>query len=129
MPHVIVEYSANIEADLSPDRLVDEIHQAAITSGIAEPVAVRTRLKRREHYRVGDGSPENAFVHIDVRGRKGRTPEQKAGVVRGITDAVVRELGVPPQSVEVLLIEVGREHWAFGGNLASQQAPVSSSAP
>jgi 4-oxalocrotonate tautomerase len=59
----------------------------------------------------------------------GRTPEQKAGVVRGITDAVVRELGVPPQSVEVLLIEVGREHWAFGGNLASQQAPVSSSAP
>jgi 4-oxalocrotonate tautomerase len=59
----------------------------------------------------------------------GRTPEQKAGVVRGITDAVVRELGVPPQSVEVLLIEVGREHWAFGGNLASQATPVSSSAP
>ena len=59
----------------------------------------------------------------------GRTPEQKAGVVRGITDAVVRELGVPAQSVEVLLIEVPREHWAFAGNLASSQAPVSSSAP
>jgi len=41
---------------------------------------------------------------------------------------VVRELGVPASSVEVLLIEVPREHWAFGGNLASQQAPVSSSA-
>jgi 4-oxalocrotonate tautomerase len=58
----------------------------------------------------------------------GRTPEQKAGVVRGITDAVVRELGVPASSVEVLLIEVPREHWAFAGNLASQQAPVSSNA-
>ena len=56
----------------------------------------------------------------------GRTPEQKAGVVRGITEVVVRELGVPPASVEVLLMEVPREHWAFGGNLASQQAPVSS---
>ena len=59
----------------------------------------------------------------------GRTPEQKAGVARGITEVVVRELGVPPASVEVLLIEVPREHWAFGGNLASQQAPVSSTAP
>ena len=38
----------------------------------------------------------------------GRTPAQKAGVVRGITEAVVRELGVSPQSVEVLLIEVPR---------------------
>jgi len=57
----------------------------------------------------------------------GRTPEQKAGVVRGITEAVVRELGVPAQSVEVLLIEVSREHWAFGGNLASNQTPVGSS--
>ena len=33
MPHVIVEYSANIEADIPPQRLVEEIHQAAITSG------------------------------------------------------------------------------------------------
>jgi 4-oxalocrotonate tautomerase len=58
----------------------------------------------------------------------GRTPEQKAGVVRGITDAIVRELGVSEQSVEVLLIEVPREHWGFAGNLASGQAPVSSTA-
>ena len=49
MPHVIVEYSANIEAEITPQRLVEEIHAAAITSGIAEPVAVRTRLMRREH--------------------------------------------------------------------------------
>ena len=56
----------------------------------------------------------------------GRTPEQKAGVVRGITDAVVRELGVKPESVEVLLIEVPREHWAMGGKLASQPVAVTS---
>lgn len=56
----------------------------------------------------------------------GRTPEQKAGVVRGITEAVVRELGVTPDAVEVLLIEVPREHWAFGGNLSNQQPAVTS---
>jgi 4-oxalocrotonate tautomerase len=57
----------------------------------------------------------------------GRTPEQKAGVVRGITEAVVRELGVQPEHVEVLLIEVPREHWAMAGRLASEPAAVSGS--
>jgi len=63
---VIVEYSANIEAELLPEDLSttsiggDHVrHRRA--------VAVRTRLMRREHYRVGDGAPENAFVHIDIR--------------------------------------------------------------
>ena len=86
MPHVIVEYSSNIEAEIAPERLVEEIHRAAIASRIAEPVAVRTRLKRREHYRVGDGSAENAFVHIDIRARKGRTVEQKKHAVQTIYD-------------------------------------------
>src|SRR5436853_7595881 len=86
MPHVIVEYSANIEAEITPQQLVEEIHAAAITSGIAEPVAVRTRLKRREHYRVGDGSPENAVVQTDIRARKGPTREQKTHAVQTIYD-------------------------------------------
>jgi 5-carboxymethyl-2-hydroxymuconate isomerase len=92
MPHVIVEYSANIEAELPPSRLVEEIHQAAMASGIAEPVAIRTRLMRREHYRVGDGSPENAFVHIDIRARRGRTLEQKKAAVQAIYDQANKTL-------------------------------------
>jgi 5-carboxymethyl-2-hydroxymuconate isomerase len=94
MPHVIVEYSANIEADITPQRLVEDIHSAAITSGIAEPVAVRTRLMRREHYRVGDGAPENAFVHIDIRARKGRSLEQKKAMVQAIYDQANKTLDV-----------------------------------
>jgi 5-carboxymethyl-2-hydroxymuconate isomerase len=92
MPHVIVEYSANIEAEILPEDLVDDIHRAAIASGIAEPVAVRTRLMRREHYRVGDGSPENAFVHIDIRARKGRTLEQKKAAVQALYDQANKTL-------------------------------------
>ena len=92
MPHVIVEYSTNIEAEVPPQRLVEEIHQAAIASGIAEPLAIRTRLKPREHFRVGDGSPENAFVHIDIRARKGRSLEQKKHAVQTIYDQANKTL-------------------------------------
>jgi len=92
MPHVIVEYSANIETEVRPDDLVDDIHRAALASGIAEPVAVRTRLKRREHFRVGDGSPDNAFVHIDIRARRGRSLEQKKHAVQTIYDQANKTL-------------------------------------
>jgi 5-carboxymethyl-2-hydroxymuconate isomerase len=94
LPQNMGKYSANIEAELPPQRLVEEIHAAAITSGIAEPVAVRTRLMRRDVYRVGDGAPENAFVHIDIRGRKGRTLEQRKAMVQTIYDQANKTLDV-----------------------------------
>ena len=40
MPHVIVEYSANIESEITPQRLVEEIHAAAIRSLNNNPVAI-----------------------------------------------------------------------------------------
>ena len=47
----------------------------------------------------------------------GRTAEQKRALVRGFTEVLVREAGVSPESVEVMLVEVPRHHWAFGGVL------------
>ena len=71
---------------------MQEIHQAAIASGIAEPVAVRTRLMRRDVYCVGDGAPENAFVHIDIRSRKGKTVEQRKAAVQTVYDQANKTL-------------------------------------
>lgn len=84
MPHLIVEYSANIEAEVPPQRLLDEFHRAAIELGIAEPVGVRTRLERREHYRVGNDGKDNAFVHIVARLRQGRSAEQKKAMLEAL---------------------------------------------
>lgn len=53
----------------------------------------------------------------------GRTPAQKRGAVQGITEALVTHLGVKPASVEVILIEVPREHWGFGA-LPEPPAPA-----
>src|SRR6266540_4963292 len=77
MPHIIVEYSANLENDIPPHHLVDAMHAAAVASGIADVAGFRTRLERREIYRVGNGDPDNAFVHIVARIRHGRSAEQR----------------------------------------------------
>jgi 5-carboxymethyl-2-hydroxymuconate isomerase len=84
MPHLIIEYSANIEAEVPPARLLEDFHRTAIDLGIAEPVGVRTRLERRDQYRVGDDGRDNAFVHIVARLRAGRSAEQKKTMLEAL---------------------------------------------
>jgi 4-oxalocrotonate tautomerase len=52
---------------------------------------------------------------IDVSLIAGRTPEKKAALIRELTLAAERALGVPRASIRVLLREVPAEHWGVGG--------------
>ena len=80
MPHLIVEYSANLDNPIDVQALLDALHQAMIESGTG--AARRHPHPRRapEHYRIADRKPDNAFVHIIVRMGEGRPKEayQKA---------------------------------------------------
>ncbi|MCZ7658735.1 MAG: hypothetical protein M5U07_13210 [Xanthobacteraceae bacterium] len=88
MPHVIIEYSANIESEISAQRLVDEMHAAALATAIADPAGFRTRAARRPHFRVGDGDPKNGFVHVTARIRDGRSVEQKRALAEALMAAL-----------------------------------------
>lgn len=52
---------------------------------------------------------------IRVELLEGRTPEQKTALVKALTQAVVDSLGSKPESVDVLLYDIARQHWATGG--------------
>ncbi len=54
---------------------------------------------------------------------EGRTPEQKQSLVSAVTQAVVSSLGSKPESVDVLLFDIPRAHWATGGVLWSERKP------
>ncbi len=58
---------------------------------------------------------------IRVEMLEGRTPEQKKNLVVALTQAVVDTLGSKPESVDVLLYDIKREHWATGGQLWSEK--------
>ena len=80
MPHLIVEYSANLDADLAPPALAGAIHAAALETGVFPIGGCRTRLARREVYVIGDGHADNRFIHVQARIGAGRSAEvrQKA---------------------------------------------------
>ncbi|WP_371861159.1 4-oxalocrotonate tautomerase [Pseudoduganella lutea] len=58
---------------------------------------------------------------INVQLFEGRTPEQKRAFVQAVTQATVETLGSSPESVDIILHEVKREHWATGGKLWSEE--------
>lgn len=92
MPHVIVEYSANLDGSLDIRKLVDDLHQVVADSGVADIAAIRTRAERRDVYRVADGDPKNAFVHIVGRFRKGRPVDVLTKMSEALLAATDRNL-------------------------------------
>jgi 5-carboxymethyl-2-hydroxymuconate isomerase len=75
MPHLLIEYSANLEPKLDIPPLVRVIHEAALETGFFPIGGIRTRAQRDGHYHVADGHNENEFIHIQARFGAGRTPE------------------------------------------------------
>lgn len=95
MPHIIVEYSANLEPSLSPRRLVDEIHKAALATGVFPLGGLRTRAERRDVYAIADGNPEHGFVAILARigqGRDAATRHRVASDLLGVLERETAEL-------------------------------------
>jgi 5-carboxymethyl-2-hydroxymuconate isomerase len=64
LPHVIVEYSANIEHKIALDDLLDKLHASALATGIFPLGGLRVRAARTEHYRIADCHPDNGYVHV-----------------------------------------------------------------
>ncbi len=52
---------------------------------------------------------------VDISLLEGRDAKRKERLIREVTDAVERTLGVPRESIRVLLREVPPEHWGIGG--------------
>ena len=54
------------------------------------------------------------FVNIKIT-REGATPEQKAELIKGVTDLLVKVLNKNPRTTVVLIEEVDTDNWGIGG--------------
>jgi 4-oxalocrotonate tautomerase len=59
-------------------------------------------------------------IRIDMF--EGRTPDQKRALVAAVTEACVKTIGATPESVDILLFDIPKQHWASGGVLWSDRA-------
>ncbi len=59
------------------------------------------------------------YVNIKIT-REGVTPEQKAELIKGATDLLVRVLGKNPATTVVVIDEVDTDNWGIGGEVVTQ---------
>lgn len=54
------------------------------------------------------------YVNIRIT-KEGATAEQKAQLMKGVTDLLVEILGKNPQTTHVIIDEVETDNWSMGG--------------
>ncbi len=72
MPHIVIEYSANLRGRLDLPQFLKAVHEAAVSTGVFPVGGIRTRAYAAEHYVIADDHPDNTFVHIGLRIGPGR---------------------------------------------------------
>ena len=94
MPHLIIEYSANIEDQIALDALLDKLHASALGTGVFPLGGLRVRAHRADAYRIADKAPDNGFVHVTALIGHGRPldVQQRAGeeLFAALTSALER---------------------------------------
>ncbi|MFZ1470482.1 MAG: 5-carboxymethyl-2-hydroxymuconate Delta-isomerase [Paracoccaceae bacterium] len=72
MPHLTIEYSANLQDEGNLTDLCRALHAALLSTGLCELGAVRVRALPCPHYAVADLLPQNAFAAMILRVGAGR---------------------------------------------------------
>lgn len=90
MPHLIIEYSANLDAKFEIDSLLKVLHETATGMDALPTAGIRTRAVRRDHYLIADCHPDNAFISMTLRLAEGRTLEQRLAAGAALFEALQR---------------------------------------
>jgi 5-carboxymethyl-2-hydroxymuconate isomerase len=81
MPHLIFEYSANVEGRIDLKALCNAARLAALASGLFREGALKVRAIRLDTFAIADDHPDNAIIDLTLRMEAGRPREarQKLG--------------------------------------------------
>ena len=77
MPHLVIEYSENLEDELDIAALVGAIHRAGCSCPTVATAALKTRAIGYRHQLCADGDPAYRFVALTMRLLDGRSDDQK----------------------------------------------------
>ena len=77
MPHITLEYSANLEEKVDLQALCNHLRAEAATIDALPMPGLRVRAIRCDHYSIADGDPKHGFIDISVRLRAGRSDAVK----------------------------------------------------
>ncbi len=91
MPHLTLEYTANLEFDIQP--LLARLHEELVATGAVNLKGIKSRAVRHTDYRVADGDPAYAFVHVGLLIREGRPVDIQQEAARRVMEVLKAAFG------------------------------------
>jgi 5-carboxymethyl-2-hydroxymuconate isomerase len=88
MPHLTLEYTGNLDFEVQP--LLARLHSAVVATGAVNLKGLKSRALQHDDYRIADGNPDYAFVHVNLLIREGRPLEVQKDLAQRVM-AVLKE--------------------------------------
>jgi 5-carboxymethyl-2-hydroxymuconate isomerase len=89
MPHITVEYTANLKPEADIPALLARINDVLIAQEGVFPIGgIRSRAIELTDYRVADGRADDAFVHVTVKIGASRDEAMKKRAFNALFDAI-----------------------------------------
>ncbi|MDG0025225.1 5-carboxymethyl-2-hydroxymuconate Delta-isomerase [Trinickia sp. Y13] len=115
MPHLTLEYSANLSAFDAAATLL-ALNESLATSGhFAVEIDIKSRCVRRDAFQVGTSSEPRAFVHATLSILSGRTLETRRALSERLLSVLKARCGAPSGvhlQLSVQVVEIERESYA-----------------
>ncbi|MCU4414047.1 5-carboxymethyl-2-hydroxymuconate Delta-isomerase [Acinetobacter sp. WU_MDCI_Axc73] len=114
MPHVVVDYSANLE-DFEAKQLLLEINTVLVETGYCQAIDIKARARKDDIYLVGLDEEQQAYVHVKIYLLSGRSSDQKQEIGQKVldclaTNAILNQQQIPVQSC-VELIDMPKQDY------------------
>jgi len=91
MPHLTLEYTDNLKFDVQP--LLARLHAELVATGVINLKGIKSRAIRHTEYRIADGNPDYAFVHVNLLIREGRPLEIQKDAAQRVLAALKDTFG------------------------------------
>jgi 5-carboxymethyl-2-hydroxymuconate isomerase len=91
MPHLTIEYTDSLDVDVQP--LLARLHAELVATGAINLKGLKSRALRHSEYRIADGNPDYAFVHVNLLIREGRPLDVREDMARRVMSVLKETFG------------------------------------
>ena len=86
MPHFVIDCSQNITELIVPSKIMETVHDKAVSSGLFDEKNIKVRINSFENYLTYN--TQDNFIHVFANIMEGRNTEQKKLLSNSIVKAL-----------------------------------------
>ena len=116
MPHLTLEFSANVFDDGDVTNLMTRLHRALVDIAGFRLSDLKSQVRRCDPFVIGDASGDQAFVNLDIRTFAGKTAAEKRAIAECARAVLAESFNASMEAFDcdlsVQITEIDRESYA-----------------